>query len=188
MDYAAIHSFASMTGGPFHTLKSLTGSKSSKCGKGATFESSNSRSSTMNTLIDCLQKNARGNVLPPVLRHVSSCTYGDRQMVVMDYVDGQPALSGTLSETHCDQVKRAIGRLHEEGIVFGDLRGQNIITEGDRVMLVDFDWCGKHGEAEYPIDLNDVASDWPAGAGSGQVMRKEHDYAMLKRLIYGHEP
>jgi len=40
-------------------------------------------------------------------------------------------------------------------LVHGDLRDANIICKEDSVMLVDFDWSGKVGEASYPtLELN----------------------------------
>ena len=63
-----------------------------------------------------------GESFAPVLHHVSSCKYGGRWMIVMGYVEGQMALGEELSDEHHNQLKRAIGRLHKAGIVFGDLR------------------------------------------------------------------
>jgi len=40
--------------------------------------------------------------------------------------------------------------LHEEGFVHGDLRDTNIICAGDIMMLIDFDWAGREGDAAYP--------------------------------------
>jgi len=34
--------------------------------------------------------------------------------------------------------------------VHGDLREPNMLCDGEKVMLVDFDWGGKVGEAYYP--------------------------------------
>jgi streptomycin 6-kinase len=45
---------------------------------------------------------------------------------------------------------------HEKDFVHSDLRDANIICKNDSVMLIDFDWGGKEGEASYPTsDLND---------------------------------
>lgn len=49
-------------------------------------------------------------------------------------------------------------------------------------MLVDFDWCGAHGKATYPINLNDSGVDWADGVQSGELMLKEHDCRMLEEL------
>jgi tRNA A-37 threonylcarbamoyl transferase component Bud32 len=107
-------------------------------------------------------------------------------MVVMDYVEGKmpkEALVEGLSSAHYEQLKRALARLHEAGFVFGDLRVPNILISGDRVMLIDFDWCGKDGETTYPIDLNTFGDIvWADGVGAGLPMLKKHDEDMLEKL------
>ncbi|PKC61184.1 hypothetical protein RhiirA1_327417, partial [Rhizophagus irregularis] len=49
-----------------------------------------------------------------------------------------------------EDIKQAIGLLHEKNFVFADLRASNILIidteENQRAMLVDFDWCGKSDE------------------------------------------
>ncbi|KXN86844.1 hypothetical protein AN958_09580 [Leucoagaricus sp. SymC.cos] len=134
-----------------------------------------------------LMETNTGEIFAPALRYISPPVYGGRRMVVMDYVDGKMMADETLSSVHFDQLKRALGHLHDAGFVFGDFREPNVIIKGDRVMLVDFDWCGKDGEATYPIDLN-IYDDiqWAVGMGPGLVMRKEHDDYMFKKLVQRH--
>ncbi|KAG6846981.1 hypothetical protein H0H93_010761 [Arthromyces matolae] len=96
--------------------------------------------------------------LAPTLHYPSkddngSVRYGGRQMIVMDYVEMKP-LSGSLSIAQSKEVRRSIDLLHENNFVFGDLRPPNILIEGDKAMLVDFDWCGEDGKAHYPADLD----------------------------------
>ncbi|KAF5368286.1 hypothetical protein D9757_010511 [Collybiopsis confluens] len=64
--------------------------------------------------------------------------------VVMDYVEGRVS-NGKLIEGEGDSLKHAIEILHAQDLVFGDLRGPNvIITESKkRICLVDFEWCGR---------------------------------------------
>ncbi|KAF5345843.1 hypothetical protein D9757_004733 [Collybiopsis confluens] len=64
-------------------------------------------------------------------------------VVVMDYVSGR-VCHGKLIEGQRLSIKTAIGLLHAEDLVFGDLREPNvIITEPkNSVCLVDFEWCG----------------------------------------------
>jgi len=38
-------------------------------------------------------------------------------------------------------------------LVHGDLREPNILCVGEKVMLIDFDWGGRVGEAYYPTAL-----------------------------------
>ncbi|KZT02786.1 uncharacterized protein LAESUDRAFT_388704 [Laetiporus sulphureus 93-53] len=128
-----------------------------------------------------LSEEIEGESFAPALYHVSQRTFGGRRMVVMDYVDGESAFGRTLTEGHFDQLKKALERLHTKELVFGDLRTPNIILKKEHVMLIDFDWCGIDGKANYPIDLNSSAG-WVTGVGPGEVMRKEHDDAMLQKL------
>jgi tRNA A-37 threonylcarbamoyl transferase component Bud32 len=39
---------------------------------------------------------------------------------------------------------------HDEGLVHGDLREPNILCDGEKMMLIDFDWGGEVGKACYP--------------------------------------
>ena len=104
-------------------------------------------------------------------------------MIVMDYVDGKrlERLEEGLSDAQREQLKRALGRLHENGLVFGDLRGPNVMIKEDRALLVDFDWSGKEGETRYPFDLN-TKIDWAQGVEPGAVILKKHDEEMLEKL------
>ena len=79
----------------------------------------------------------------------------------MDYIDLKPPL-GRLTEQQCKCVQDAIGILHSNQLVFGDLRRLNILVGNDTAMLVDFDWCGKSGKARYPPEINrDPSIGWP---------------------------
>ncbi|KAI0250970.1 hypothetical protein BJV78DRAFT_1214991 [Lactifluus subvellereus] len=114
--------------------------------------------------------------------HAGGQTYGGRYMVVMDFIDGN-LLVDSLSKRQLERVKQAIKLLHSRDLVFGDLRLPNILVKDESVMFVDFDWCGKAGEARYPATLNnDVRLGWPMGVGPGFVMLKEHDLSMLEKL------
>ena len=55
------------------------------------------------------------------------------------------------------ELKQLVNEFHEEDLVHGDLRTENMIS-GDEytLMLVDFDWGGKDGQVSYPtLNLND---------------------------------
>lgn len=108
-------------------------------------------------------------------------------MVVMEYVRGKTAnergLSGPLPHEITKQVALAISVLHNQDLVFGDLRKPNImITDEDKVKLIDFDWAGKEGEARYPVHISELS--WPEGVIAHGLIKKEHDKAML--LSLGH--
>ena len=113
-------------------------------------------------------------------------------MVVMKYIDGKTAYqqygNQQLSQPIFDQVEEAVGTLHASNMVFGDLRYPNImITKDERVLLIDFDWCGVHEEHTYPVSLNDARDmtnsiNWHPDVKRGGRMMKEHDSFMLKRM------
>jgi hypothetical protein len=108
------------------------------------------------------------------------------QMVVMDYVEARhkPPYDAHL------QVKKVLTRLHNEGYVYGDLRGPNILFDAnDQVKFVDFDWCGRYDRgqtdgtyARYPLRISNVPDMWPADAKPLTQIRPAHDLEMLKKL------
>jgi serine/threonine protein kinase len=115
-------------------------------------------------------------------------TYGHLRMVVMEYLDGmmanQAQMVDQLPSTFIEEVKMILGRLHENGFVFGDFWSANImITRNNKVKFVDFDWAGEVGVSHYPL-LMSQQIQWPDGVGKGlAVMEKWHDLDMLKRLL-----
>jgi hypothetical protein len=113
-------------------------------------------------------------------KHAVGQTYGGRYMIVMNFFDGVPPVR-PLTKRQLELVKQAIELLHSRDLVFGDLRVPNILVKDESVMIIDFDWCGKAGEARYPATLND-AVDWPKGVEPDAVMLKEHDLTMLRKL------
>ena len=123
--------------------------------------------------------------LAPKLHYSSTddnVRYGKRFMIVMEYIELKP-FSGRLTEQQYKCVKDAIGILHSNQLVFGDLRRPNILVGNDTAMLVDFDWCGKSGEARYPPEINrDPSMGWPHDVGPDCLMYLHHDDYMLNRL------
>jgi serine/threonine protein kinase len=115
-------------------------------------------------------------------------TYGHLRMVVMEYLDGitanQAQMLDQLPSTFIEEVERILGQLHENGFVFGDLRGANImVTRNNKVKFLDFDWAGQAGVSRYPLLLSQQIQ-WPDGVGEGlAVMEKQHDIDMLSRLV-----
>ena len=114
-------------------------------------------------------------------------SYGALRMVVMEYIEGT-----TLGEAKKllqvpssakGQIKEALKHLHNNGLVFGDLRPPNIIiTDNGDVKLVDFDWAGVHGESQYPFLLSSVLQ-WPDGVEGLAIMETRHDIDMLEQLF-----
>jgi len=107
-------------------------------------------------------------------------------MVVMDYVDGKDGevrgLGNRPRDSTRKQVKAAIEKLHASDYVFGDLRPPNVMFSGCEVVLVDFDWAGKHGEAFYPTQLGDGVTKYCEGRDLA-VIEKEHDLALFNHYF-----
>ena len=58
--------------------------------------------------------------------------------ITMEYIDGTP-LKDCISEEYCKRAGELVGRLHSGEIIHGDLTTSNmIVTEGDRLYLIDF--------------------------------------------------
>ena len=106
-------------------------------------------------------------------------------VVVMDYVDGEHVTETPLEDKkHVDQLRAAIQTLHDEGYVFGDLRGPNILIATDGLKLLDFDWCGKERAARYPADINlDPDIKWHSEVRREGLITKAHDIHMLNLLV-----
>ena len=135
--------------------------------------------------------------LAPKLLYVSTENtvlgyFGYKVMVVMEFLEGQTAKEFeyvTLKDrsiwrrVHQD-VKTAINILHAVDLVFGDLRGPNILIVEGRAKLVDFDWCGTAGKNRYPTDLNPKIK-WPTGVVQGGLMQKDNDMEMISTMFKG---
>lgn len=50
-----------------------------------------------------------------------------------------------------DELQKLVQSFHDKGLVHGDLRESNILCDGEDVVLIDFDWGGRVGEAAYPF-------------------------------------
>ncbi|KAK0199567.1 hypothetical protein DFS33DRAFT_1367992 [Desarmillaria ectypa] len=135
---------------------------------------------------------ADADLAPKLLYHgvIDSSTgapsYGSLRMVVMEEVEGTNAFARyqgrKAPQLFVDSVREAIHKLHDRGLVFGDLRHQNImITRDDKVKLIDFDWAGKDGEAEYPMRLSKKIQ-WAPGVRAMEKMYKAHDIFMIDQL------
>jgi serine/threonine protein kinase len=117
--------------------------------------------------------------------------HGAPTAYVMEYLDNHwKSLSDLLSKrrqslypSQRGDIKEAIDRiltlLERDGFVHGDFRSNNIMVNlGDepdpsgthhelQVKVVDFDWAGEAGVAEYPVCRNDYIEGitWPRPAG-----------------------
>ena len=95
-------------------------------------------------------------------------------MVIMDLIDGPDAHQefkhGDLPPMVLEDIQNALKKLHEAGLVFGDMRRPNIMLvesrgahgededaygeDGWHGQLIDFNWSGPVGKARYPPTLN----------------------------------
>ena len=98
-------------------------------------------------------------------------------VVVMDYVESsEVGVDDVLKETvHIESLRVALEKLHSRGLVFGDLRPPNVLIVGDKVVLIDFDWCGEAGKARYPSDILLVEETWHPGVQRGGLIKQAHD-------------
>jgi serine/threonine protein kinase len=130
--------------------------------------------------------------LAPRLLHFGPLElYGSLSMVVMEYIRGETftlaksKMNNDTVETVKSEIKCALTVLHENGLVFGDLRPPNVmITEAKKtvqVKLIDFDWAGEVGQVEYPHLLSPLVT-WPKSARPLSSILIEHDLEMLERL------
>ncbi len=111
------------------------------------------------------------------------------QCIVMEYIEAVPWSLKLPPEVHLSYVslvKAAVGKMHENGLVHGDLRTNNILWRRDSggavvVWLVDFDFAGRDGEATYPPDLN-LTINWHGEVKAFCKVRKEHDLYMIDRV------
>jgi hypothetical protein len=104
---------------------------------------------------------------------------GPLRMVVMDYVEAEERPMDAR-----EKAEEAIKKLHDAGLVFGDLRTPNILFSGGKISLIDFDWAGKVGEARYPRGLSRGVK-WPTEPASleRELIKTEDDIFMLGQLF-----
>lgn len=107
--------------------------------------------------------------------------YGGLAMVVMKFVEGRSYSLPEKDEIKIS-LKEAVDILHENNLVFGDLRPSNILVVGERVKLIDFDWCAEDGEGRYPVGLNPEGG-WHPDVGGSVEMRMSHDDYLLNKLL-----
>jgi hypothetical protein len=122
--------------------------------------------------------------LAPRIHHCALEESVGMWVVVMDYVKGNTAHAVPLNKEQGDKLKWGVKQLHEKDLVFGDLRGPNVIVTGDAsVSLIDFEWCGPCGNVRYPTDISQGEDmGWAPGVGRDQLITKEHDVHRLKIL------
>lgn len=102
--------------------------------------------------------------------------------IVMELLAGGSLEAGSyLTDGQRKSLQAALDALHEEKLVFGDLREPNIIASGDRVKLIDFDWCGEEGVVRYPATTNTTGEiKWHSQVCGGQLIFRSHDTFRLE--------
>jgi serine/threonine protein kinase len=87
-----------------------------------------------------------------------------------------------LCATWVHQLEGLMLSFHSNGFVHGDLREPNILCSGKTVMLIDFDWGGKVGDACYPPAC--LAPELTEGrTGIDQFISKDDDRRVLGNTI-----
>lgn len=102
-------------------------------------------------------------------------------MLVMEALEGED-FEGGLPNHINERLRQVVSRMHDQGLVHGDLRAGNIKVVGDRVCIFDFDWSGRTGEQRYPNFMNHWSIVWPDGARDGEFLFPAHDIEWLRRL------
>jgi RIO-like serine/threonine protein kinase len=104
-----------------------------------------------------------------------------------------------LPPTVLEDIHNTLKKLHEEGLVFGDMRRPNImlVKSQDRYdkdedafvrgewhgQLIDFNWSGPVGKARYPPTLNtDGRITWEPGIKPAGLIEKQYDEDMLRKI------
>ncbi|KAG8901516.1 hypothetical protein FRB99_005262 [Tulasnella sp. 403] len=108
-------------------------------------------------------------------------------MVVMERVPGRTLFNAEVPKKDRSRItaaiRQAIDHLHQQGLVFGDLRPPNIVVTETETYLVDFDWCGRHSDARYPEAINMSGEIvWHPDVQPCGYMKKEHDDFILEQL------
>jgi len=126
--------------------------------------------------------------LAPAL-HYCAPVIGDMCIVVMEHLSAEslhnvslPLPTSALEVVKSD-VSEALKLLHAQGLVFGDLREQNVLYSpegGGRALLVDFDGVGRDGEDRYSACLNPYAG---LCVRRLQIMEESHDDENFGRLL-----
>ncbi|KZT12935.1 uncharacterized protein LAESUDRAFT_638568, partial [Laetiporus sulphureus 93-53] len=99
----------------------------------------------------------------------------------VNIADAYNTLRGRKFSIVREQLKALLSILREGGFVHGDLRDTNILVNTDTMIIkvVDFEWAGKEGEAQYPAFLNVRSVHCPQDVQSRKLIKYEHDEEMI---------
>lgn len=115
-------------------------------------------------------------------------SYSGFKMVITEYIERSAAYDdGALSDLIIDRTKCALQKLHDNGYVYGNLRRANIlVTKEEQVKLVNFEMTGLDGKDCYPLGISPLV-EWPDGVEGLAVMKMEHDFEMLNKVLADRE-
>ncbi|TPX35185.1 hypothetical protein SeMB42_g07206 [Synchytrium endobioticum] len=131
----------------------------------------------------------------PKLYAYDSTTILGYNIIVMSHMQRHSTLDMSrrlLTASEYRSLSEAVKQLHSANLVLGDLRPCNVLVhmeEREDVMIIDFDWAGRVGEARYPPGINmngDI--DWPEGVGPGKLITVAHDVTWLERINPRYSP
>ena len=149
--------------------------------------------------------NSIGNIWPDATIPLPGLHFGPLRMVVMEYIDASDA-----PQDSGKQLSDVVQLLHNNGFVFGDLRGPNVLFDANnKVKFIDFDWAGRYDRsvsdedlsdgrhsaqengiypfARYPLGLSRSDNQWarPVKELELSFIRPSHDVAMIKKHFKG---
>ncbi|MGC1122866.1 MAG: KEOPS complex kinase/ATPase Bud32 [Candidatus Methanofastidiosia archaeon] len=118
---------------------------------------------------------AKSCVHTPVLYEVDTehCT------ITMEYVEGVRAKDG-MTEDIAGEIGACIARLHEGGIVHGDLTTSNIILKGSRIYFIDF------GLGEFTTEIEPQAVDLHLLKQALKSTHYTHWKKLWKKILEGY--
>ncbi|KAI9453354.1 hypothetical protein F5148DRAFT_985553, partial [Russula earlei] len=108
--------------------------------------------------------------------------------IAMEYIFPSTSLYTAPNRARfCDKWNKDLWDLmesfHKAGFVHGDLREPNILCDGENVMLIDFDWGGNVGDAEYPSGRLSTELTFGRAEDANSKITKEDDRRVLRNTL-----
>jgi RIO-like serine/threonine protein kinase len=103
------------------------------------------------------------------------------KIIVMEYLDLKPVCDlKNHASIICGKLAEIISLMRDNEFVHGDFRSSNVLgvlNNGEfqgQVVVLDFDWSGKHGVVRYPNQMSKEIQ-WPQGCQPGALLDYTHD-------------